>query len=60
MAEFIVGNSIRKVARKHPFLRKLLWRVDYVLIWLLVKIARLLPVDTASRLGARVGAWVGP
>ena len=60
MAEFIVGNSLRKLAREHNSLRKLLWRVDYVLIWSLVKIARLLPVDTASRLGARVGAWVGP
>jgi KDO2-lipid IV(A) lauroyltransferase len=60
LAEFIVGNSLRKLARKHNFLRQLLWRVDYVLIWSLVKIARLLPVDTASRLGARVGAWVGP
>lgn len=60
MAEFIVGNSLRKKAREHKFLRNLLWRVDYVLLWLLVKIARLLPIDTASRLGARVGAWIGP
>ncbi len=60
MAEFIVGNPLRKVARKHTLLRNLLWRVDFVLIWVLVKLARLMPVDTASRFGERVGRWIGP
>ena len=54
MAEFIVGNPLRKVARKHTLLRNLLWRVDFVLIWVLVKLARLMPVDTASRTIARI------
>ena len=60
MAEFIVGNSLRKLAREHRFLQRLLWRLDFVLVWLLIWLARRLPVDSASRLGARVGAWVGP
>lgn len=60
MTEFIVGNSIRRWARKHRPLRALLWRLDYAAIWLLVKLARLLPTDTASRLGARIGRFVGP
>lgn len=60
MAEFIVGNSLRKLAREHKFLRQLLWRIDFLLIWSVVKLARLLPVDTASRFGERVGRWIGP
>jgi KDO2-lipid IV(A) lauroyltransferase len=60
LAEFIVGNSLRKLAREHRFLQRLLWRLDYALIWLIAWLARRLPIDTASRFGARVGAWVGP
>ncbi len=60
MAEFIIGNPLRKVARKHALLRTLLWRVDFILIWVLVKLARLMPVDTASRFGERLGRWIGP
>ncbi len=60
MAEFIVGNSLRKLAREHQFLQRLLWRVDFAFIWLVTRMARLLPIDTASRFGAKVGAWVGP
>ena len=59
MAEFIVGNSLRKLAREHRFLQRLLWRLDYALVWLVAWLARRLPIDTASRLGGRVGAWVG-
>ncbi|MEP5764794.1 MAG: hypothetical protein ABJ308_09370 [Halieaceae bacterium] len=60
MAEFIIGNSLRKLARRQPLLQRLLWRLDYVLVWSLVKLFSLLPIDTASRLGQRVGSWVGP
>ena len=60
MAEFIVGNSMRKLAREHPFLQRMLWRVDYALIWLVARLARLLPIDAASRFGEKVGAFVGP
>ena len=60
MAEFIVGNSLRKLAREHRFLQRLLWRLDFVVIWLVVKMARLLPVDMASRFGNAVGSWIGP
>lgn len=59
MAEFIVGNPLRKLARKHRFLRLLLWRLDFVFVWLLLKLAKLLPIDAASRFGDRVGSWVG-
>ncbi len=59
MAEFIVGNSLRKLAREHSLLRRALWRLDFMLIWLIVKLARTLPVDAASRYGERVGTWVG-
>ena len=60
MAEFIVGNSLRKLAREHQFLQRLLWRMDYALIWLVIRLAQLLPIDTASRFGEKIGAWVGP
>ncbi|MCB1676123.1 MAG: hypothetical protein KDI01_07520, partial [Halioglobus sp.] len=60
MAEFILGNAMRKLARRNRPLRQLLWRLDFALIWLLVKCFRALPIDTASRCGERVGAWIGP
>lgn len=60
LAEFIVGNALRRLARERGFLRALLWRVDFMLIWLLIKFFTLIPTDTASRLGDRVGRWVGP
>lgn len=59
LAEFIVGNALRKLAREHNFLRDLLWRVDFTLIWLLIKFFGIIPVDTASRIGDRIGRWVG-
>ena len=60
MAEFIVGNSLRKLAREHRLLQRMLWRLDFAIIWLLAKAFRLLPIDRASRFGERVGSWVGP
>jgi KDO2-lipid IV(A) lauroyltransferase len=60
LAEYIVGNSLRKLAREHKILRQLLWRVDYVLVSLVAWLARRLSIDTASRFGSRVGAWIGP
>src|SRR5512137_606713 len=60
VAEFIVGNPLRKLARDHQWLRQLLWRVDFGIIWLLGQLCRLLPVDTASRLGNALGCWIGP
>ena len=60
MAEFIVGNSLRKLAREHRLLQSLLWRLDFALVWLISRLARLLPIDTASRFGERIGRWIGP
>ncbi|MDH3993385.1 MAG: lauroyl acyltransferase [Gammaproteobacteria bacterium] len=60
MAEFLVGNPLRKLARKHPLLRQLLWRLDFAIIWLVLQLSRLLPVDSGSRLGERIGRWIGP
>ena len=59
MAEFIIGSPLRTLARKHRFLRRLLWRLDFLFVWSLVKLAKLLPVDAASRFGQRVGTWIG-
>jgi KDO2-lipid IV(A) lauroyltransferase len=60
VAEFIVGNSLRKWARDHRLLRAVLWRIDYVLVWSVTKLARLLPIDAASRFGNALGRRVGP
>jgi KDO2-lipid IV(A) lauroyltransferase len=60
MAEFILGAPLKGPARRRPWLRRLLWRIDFVFIWLLLRLFRLLPVDLASRLGARIGGWIGP
>ena len=60
MAEFILGSPLRKLARKHRPLQQLLWRLDFALVWLLVKAFSLLPIDFASRLGQRVGVVIGP
>jgi len=60
MTEFIIGNPLRRLAREHLSLRRFLWRLDFALVWSLATLFRLLPIDTASRLGARVGRWTGP
>lgn len=60
MPDFIVGNPLRRIARKHEFLRRFLWRVDFALVWSLLTLFRLLPVEWASTLGAKVGAFIGP
>lgn len=60
MADFFVGKPVRKIAREHEFLRRLLWRLDFALIWSLFMLSRLLPVEWASTLGAKAGAITGP
>jgi KDO2-lipid IV(A) lauroyltransferase len=60
VAEFIVGNSLSKWARDHQVVRALLWRLDVVIVWLITRLARLLPIDVASRFGDSIGSWIGP
>jgi KDO2-lipid IV(A) lauroyltransferase len=60
LAEFIVGNAFRKIAREHQWLQNFLWRLDFALVWCLIHFFGLLPVDTSSRFGQRVGSIVGP
>jgi KDO2-lipid IV(A) lauroyltransferase len=60
VAEFIVGSPLRKWARDHRLLRQALWRLDFAMVWVVAKVAQLLPIDTASRLGNRIGRWIGP
>jgi KDO2-lipid IV(A) lauroyltransferase len=59
MSEYIIGHALRNLARDKPLLSKLLWRLDYGMIWSLITLFRVLPIDTASRLGGRVGALLG-
>ena len=60
MAEFIIGNPLTSLARRHEPLRRLLWRLDYGVVWLIEKFMRVLPVDLSSRLGGRIGGLIGP
>lgn len=60
MAEFILGSPLKPLARRLPWLRRALWRLDEGFVRLLLALFRLLPVDRASRLGARVGGLIGP
>lgn len=60
MAEFILGNPLRKLARKHRPLANALQWLDFALVWVVVQFSRMLPVDLGSRLGRRVGALIGP
>jgi KDO2-lipid IV(A) lauroyltransferase len=60
LVDFIIGNPLRKIAREHALLRRLLWRVDFALIWCLLTLSRLLPVEWASTIGAKAGAIIGP
>lgn len=59
MAEFIIGSPLRNLARQHEPLRQLLWRVDFVLIWTLLKLLQALPIDLSSRVGSRLGYLIG-
>ncbi|MEQ8514717.1 MAG: hypothetical protein RIC38_03845, partial [Chromatocurvus sp.] len=60
MAEFILGSPLKPLARRFPRLRRALWRLDQGFVRLLLALFRCLPVDSASRLGARFGGLIGP
>lgn len=60
MAQFIIGNTLGKIADRHQGLQKFLWRIDFVAVWLLVRVFGLLPVDAASSLGKHFGRLAGP
>jgi len=60
LAEFILGNSLSNAARKYPLIQRMLWRMDFAVIWSLIKVFSLLPPDTASNLGSVLGRIVGP
>ena len=60
MAEFILGSPLKPLARRFPRLRRALWRLDEGFVRALLALFRRLPVDAASRLGARVGGLIGP
>jgi KDO2-lipid IV(A) lauroyltransferase len=59
MSAFVIGHSLRNVARKYPLLAKLLWRLDFIFVWLMIATFRCFPIDTASRFGSRVMRWLG-
>lgn len=60
MARFILGHRWRAVGARHGRAERLLYRLDRAFFGALLSIIRRLPVDAASRLGARIGGALGP
>lgn len=60
MARFILGHRWRAVGARHGRAERILYRLDRAFFGALLSIIRRLPVDAASRLGARVGGALGP
>src|SRR5512139_3655632 len=60
MARFILGHRLRALGERHGRVEAVLYRIDRAFFDALLWLIRLLPVDAASRLGARVGAALGP
>lgn len=60
MARFILGHRLRALGDRHGRVATWLYRIDRAFFEALLWLIRLLPVDAASRLGARIGAALGP
>jgi KDO2-lipid IV(A) lauroyltransferase len=60
MARFILGHRLRALGERHGLVEAALYRLDRAFFGSLLWLIRRLPVDTASRLGARIGAALGP
>ena len=60
MARFILGHRLRALGERHGTVEAVLYRLDRAFFGTLLWLIRRLPVDTASRLGARIGAALGP
>jgi len=60
MARFILGHRLRALGERHGAVEAVLYRLDRAFFGALLWLIRRLPVDTASRLGARIGAALGP
>lgn len=60
LARFIVGHRWQNLVEKAPWLEQALYRLDHAFFNSLLWLIRLLPVDTASALGGRLGGLLGP
>jgi len=60
MARFILGHPLRALGDRHPAVARVLYRIDHAFFASIIWLIRLLPVDAASRCGARIGALLGP
>jgi Kdo2-lipid IVA lauroyltransferase/acyltransferase len=60
MARFILGHRLRALGERHGSIEAVLYRLDRAFFGALLWLIRRLPVDAASRLGARIGSALGP
>ncbi|MFM7783090.1 MAG: lysophospholipid acyltransferase family protein, partial [Gammaproteobacteria bacterium] len=60
MARFILGHGLRRLGDTHGVVEGLLYRIDHAFFTLLLWLMRRLGPQSASRLGARIGAALGP
>lgn len=60
MARFILGHRLRALGERDPRVEAVLYRLDRAFFGALLWLIRLMPLDAASALGARIGALLGP
>jgi KDO2-lipid IV(A) lauroyltransferase len=60
MARFILGHRLRVLGDRHPAVARVLYRIDHAFFSAALWLIRLMPLDAASRFGARIGAALGP
>ena len=60
MARYILGHRLRALGDRHPAAARILYRIDHAFFAFVIWLIRLMPVDAASRFGARIGATLGP
>lgn len=60
MAQFIVGNRFRKKLDDWPWVQRIIWALETVVIGTVLLLVRLMPVALASRVGGQIGMWIGP
>lgn len=60
MARFILGHGLRRLGDAHGVVAGLLYRIDHAFFALLLGCMRRFSPQSASRIGARLGAALGP
>jgi KDO2-lipid IV(A) lauroyltransferase len=60
MAQFILGNRLRDKLDNWPWIQRLIWLLEAIVLGVVLLFIRLMPVAMASRAGGALMQWVGP